>query len=56
MREGVWVAVRGGEQFAWAAFGGRGGWAWGFCAVCGVYVRVTGRVGCAVGRGAPRDG
>ena len=26
MCEVVWVGVRGGEQFAWAAFRGRGGW------------------------------
>ena len=45
-----------GEQFAWAAFGGRGGWAWGSGGVCGGRVRVTGQGGCAVGRGAPRGG
>ena len=55
MREGVWVVVCGGEQFAWAAFGGWGGWAWGFGRVFGGRVRVTGRGECAVGRGAPRD-
>ena len=42
----------GGEQFAWAAFGGQGGWAWGFGGVCGLCVWVTGRVECAAGRGA----
>ena len=30
MREGVRFSVRGGEQFASAAFGGWGCWAWGF--------------------------
>ena len=30
MCEVVWVGVRGGEQFEWAAFRGRGGWAWVF--------------------------
>ena len=30
MREGVWVGVRGGKQFAWAAFGSRGGFGPGF--------------------------
>ena len=30
--EVVWVGVRGGEQFAWAAFRGRGGCARGACA------------------------
>ena len=33
MREVVWVGVRGGKQFAWAAFGGRGGGA-GFLGMC----------------------
>ena len=56
MRQGVWVGVRGGEQFAWAAFRGRGGWAWGSGGVCEGRVRVTGRAGCAVGRGAPCGG
>ena len=34
----LWVGVRGGEQFAWAAFRGRGEWAWVFWGVrwCGV--------------------
>ena len=32
MCEVVWVGVRGGEQFAWAAFRGRRGWAWVFWA------------------------
>ena len=35
MCEVVWVGVRGGEQFAWAAFRGRGGWAWVLWGVCG---------------------
>ena len=56
MGEGVWVGVRGGQQLAWAAFGGRGGPAWGFRGVCGVCVPVTGQVGCAVGGWAPRSG
>ena len=56
MREGVQFRFRGGEQFAWAAFGGRGVWAWGFGAVCGGRVWVSGRVGRAVGRGAPCGG
>ena len=46
----------GGEQCPWAAFGGRGGWAWGFGGVCGGCVRVTERGGCEVGHGAPRGG
>ena len=29
-----WVGVRGGEQFPWAAFRGRGEWAWVFWGVC----------------------
>ena len=29
MREVVWSGVRRGKQLAWAAWGGRGGWAWG---------------------------
>ena len=56
MREGVWVGVRGGEQFECAAFGGRGGWACGSGGVCGGSVRVTGPGGCAVGRGVPCGG
>ena len=43
MGEVVRVGVRGRKQFAWAAFGGRGGWAWGSGAVCGGRMRVTGR-------------
>ena len=43
--EGVRVSVRGGEQFAWAAFGRPGGWVWRFRAVCGGRVWVTGQVG-----------
>ena len=53
-REGMHVGVRGGEQFAWAAFGGREGSAWGFGGVCGGRMRVTGQGGCAVGLGALR--
>ena len=34
MCEVVWVCVRGGEQFAWAAFGGRGGGGPGSSEVC----------------------
>ena len=56
MREGVRSGVRGGEQFAWVAFGGRGGWAWGLGGVCGGRVRVSWRVGRSVRRGAPRRG
>ena len=56
MCEVVWVGVRGGEQFAWAAFRGRGGWAWVFWGVCGGRGRATGWGGRAAGRGAPLDG
>ena len=42
MCEVVWVGVRGGEQFAWAAFRGRAGWAWVFWGVCGGRGRATG--------------
>ena len=56
MREGVRFGVRGGGQFAWAAFGGRGDWARGFRGVCGGHVRVPGQGGRAMGRGAPRGG
>ena len=54
--EVVWVGVRGGEQFAWAAFRGRGGWAWVFRGVCGGRGRATGWGGRAAGRGAPLGG
>ena len=53
MCEVVWVGVRGGEQFTWAAFRGRGGWAWVFWGVCGGRGRATGWGGRASGRGAP---
>ena len=56
MCEIVWVGVPGGEQFAWAAFRGRGGWAWLFWGVRGGRVRATGWVGCAAGRGVPLSG
>ena len=56
MLEGVRFGVRGGKQFAWAAFGGQGGWAWGFEGVCGGRVWFTGRVGCGLRRGALRGG
>ena len=56
MCEAVWVGFRGGEQFAQAAFGGRGGWAWVFWGPRGGRVRATGRAGRAVGRGAPLGG
>ena len=56
MCEGVRVGVRGGKQFVWAAFGGRGGRVWGFGGVCGGRVWVSGRAGCVVGRGALRGG
>ena len=56
MREGVQLGVRAGEQFTSAAFGGCGGWAWGFGGVSGGRVRVTGVGGCAVGRWALRGG
>ena len=52
----VWVGIRRGEQFARAAYGGRGGWAWAFWGVRGGRVRATGRCGRAVGRGAPLGG
>ena len=53
MCEVVWVGVRGGEQFAWAAFRGRGGWALVSFGVCGGCGRATGWGGRAAGRGAP---
>ena len=56
MCEVVWVGVRGGEQFAWAAFRGRGGWAWVLWGVCGGRGRATGSGGRAAGRGAPLGG
>ena len=56
MCEVVWVGVRGGEQFAWAAFRGRGGWAWVFWGVCGGRGPATGRGGRAARRGAPLSG
>ena len=48
--------VCGGEQFAWAAFRGGGGWAWVFWGVRGGRVRDTGWGGRAAGRGAPLGG
>ena len=56
MCEVVWVGVRGGEQFAWAAFRGRGGLAWVFWGVCGGHGRATGWGRRAAGRGAPLGG
>ena len=56
MCEVVWVGVRRGEQFAWAAFRGRGGWALVFWGVCGGRGRATGWGGRAAGRGAPLGG
>ena len=56
MCEVVWVGVRGGEQFAWAAFRGRGGWAWVLWGVCGGRGRATGWAGRSAGRGAPLGG
>ena len=53
MCEVVWVGVRGGEQFAWAAFRGRGGWAWVLWGVCGGRERASGWGGRAAGRTAP---
>ena len=49
MCDGARVGFRGGEHFAWAAFGGQGGWAWGIGGACGGRVWVTGRAGCALG-------
>ena len=46
----------GGEQFAWAAFRGRGGWAWVLWDVCRGRGRATGWGGRAAGRGAPLGG
>ena len=56
MCEVVWVGVRGGGQFAWAAFRDRGGWAWVLWGVCGGRGRATGWGGRAVGRRAPLGG
>ena len=56
MCEVVWVGVRGGEQFAWAAFEGRGGWAWVFWGVRRGRVGATGWGGRAAGRGVPLGG
>ena len=50
------LASAGGEQFTWAAFRGRGGWAWVFWGVRGGRVRATGWVGRAAGREAPLGG
>ena len=54
MCEVVWVGVRGGEQFAWGAFRGRGGWACVFWGVCGARWRATGWGGRAAGRHSSR--
>ena len=51
MREVVWVGVRGGKKFAWAAFGGRGGGAWVFGVVCGGLCGPLGGVGVSWGVG-----
>ena len=56
MCEVVWVGVRGGEQFAWATFRGRGGWAWVLWGVCGGRESATGCGGRAPGRRAPLGG
>ena len=56
MCEVVWVGVRGGKQFTWAAFGGQGGWAWVFWVVRGGRVRAIGWGGRAAGRGTPLGG
>ena len=40
MCEVVWVGVRGGEQFAWAAFGGRGRSGLGFLGCAQPYVLI----------------
>ena len=56
MSEVVRVGVRGGEQFAWAAFRGWEGWAWVLWGVCGGRGRATGWSGRAAGRGAPLGG
>ena len=50
------LASAGGEQFAWAALRGRGGWAWVFWGVCGGRGRATGWGGRAAGHGAPLGG
>ena len=52
----MWVGVRGGEQYAWAAFGRLRGWAWVFWGVRGGRVRATRQGGRAAGRGAPLGG
>ena len=56
MCEAVLVGVRGGEQFVWAAFRGRWGWAWVFWGVCGGRGRATRWGGRATGRGTPLGG
>ena len=56
MCEAVWVGVCGGDQFARAALGGPGGWAWVFWGVREGRVLATGRGGRAVGPGAPLAG
>ena len=45
-------ASAGGDSSRGLHSGVRGGWIWGFRAVSGWHVWVTGRAGCAVGRGA----
>ena len=56
MCEAVGVGVRGGEQYARAAFGSRGGWAWVLWGGRGACVGATGPAGRAAGRGAPLVG
>ena len=56
MCEVVCVGVCGGEHFAWAAFRGRGGWAWVFWGVCGERGRAIGWGWRAAGRGTPLGG
>ena len=52
MCEVVWVGVRGGEQFAWAAFRGQGGGGPGSSGVCaGGVGRPLGAVGVPRGAG-----
>ena len=47
----MWAGVRGGEQFAWAAFRGRGGWAWVFWVCAGGVGGPLGGVGVPRGAG-----
>ena len=56
MCEVVWVGVRGGEQFVWAAFRGRGGGPWSSGVCVGGVGGPLGGVGVPRGAGLPSAG